>query len=98
MGDLFMKVYFVANERKVCASVEEAVLQACKGMGLDYYKRDARYVVSKPMVVENRWEEKRLVVSIYDTKFNKLKIRKRKIDVIDLNSNSMPIVEYLGNL
>ena len=93
-----MKVYFVANERKVCASVEEAVSQACKGMGLDYYKREARYVVSKPMVVENRWGEKRLLVSIYDTKYNKFKIKRRKIDIIDLNSNSMPMVEYLGNL
>jgi hypothetical protein len=93
-----MKVYFVANERKVCASVEEAVSQACYGMGLSYYKNNERYVVSKPMVVENRWGEKRLLVSIYDTKFNKFKIKRRKIDVIDLNSNSTPTVEYLGNL
>ena len=92
-----MKVYYVANERKVCASVEEAVTQACKGMGLDYYKRDARYVVAKPVVVENRWGEKRLVAYIYDTKFNKLKMRKRRIDVIDLCANSTPTVEYLGN-
>lgn len=97
MGDLFMKVYFVANERKVCASVEEAVSQACYGMGLSYYKDNERYVVSKPMVVENRWGEKRLIVSIYDSKFSKFKIKRRKIDVIDLNSNSMPKIEYLGN-
>lgn len=93
-----MKVYFVANERKVCASVDEAVSQACKGMGLSYYNNDARYVVSKPMVVVNRWGEKRLIVSIYDTKFNKLKIKRRKIDVIDFNVNNVPKVEYLGNL
>lgn len=92
-----MKVYFVANERKVCASVEEAVSQACYGMGLSYYKDNERYVVSKPMVVENRWGEKRLIVSIYDSKFSKFKIKRRKIDVIDLNSNSMPKIEYLGN-
>lgn len=98
MGDLFMKVYFVANERKVCPTVEEAVSQACYGMGLSYYKNNERYILSKPMVVENRWGEKRLIVTIYDTKFNKLKVKRRKIDVIDLNSNSTPIVEYLGNL
>lgn len=98
MGDLFMKVYFVPNERKVCASVEEAVSQACKGMLLHCYNNDTRYVVSKPMVVENRWGEKRLVVSIYDTKFNKLKIKRRKINIIDLNANDMPKIEYLGNL
>ena len=92
-----MKIYFVANERKICASVEDAVLQACKGMGLDYYKNDGRYVVSKPMVVENRWGEKRLVASIYDTKFNKLKVKMRKIDVIDLVHSSTQGVEYLGN-
>ena len=93
-----MKVYYVANERKVCPTVEEAVSQACYGMGLSYYKDNERYVISKPMVVENRWGEKRLIVTIYDTRFNKLKIKRRKIDVIDLNSNSTPIVEYLGNL
>ena len=93
-----MKIYFVANERKVCASVEDAVLQACKGMGLDYYRNNERYVVSKPMVVENRWGEKRLIVSIYDTKYNKFKIKRRKIDIIDLVYNSMQGVEYLGNL
>ena len=97
MGDLFMKVYFVANERKICASVEEAVSQACYGMGLSYFKNNERYVVSKPMVVENRWGEKRLVVSIYDSKFNKFKIRSRKIAVVDLNANDTPKIEYLGS-
>jgi hypothetical protein len=99
MGELFMKVYFVANERKVCATVEEAVSQACYCMGLGSYKNDERYVVSKPMVIENRWGEKRLVVSIYDTKYNKLKIKRRKIDVINFfNANNVPKIEYLGNL
>jgi hypothetical protein len=98
MGDLFMKVYFVANSRQVCSSIEQAVAEAVKDMGLSYYKSGERYVVSKPMVVEDRWGEKRLLVSIYDTKYNKFKIKRRKIDIIDLNSNSMPIVEYLGNL
>lgn len=92
-----MKIYFVANERKICASVEDAVAQACKGMGLDSYKNSDRYVVSKPMVVGNRWGEKRLIVSIYDTKYNKFKIKRRKINIVDLIHNSMQGVEYLGN-
>ena len=61
-----MKVYYVANSRKVCSNIEQAVAQAVKDMGISYIDNE-RYVVSKPMVVENRWGEKRLVVTIYDT-------------------------------
>ena len=92
-----MKIYFVAKERKVCASVEDAVSQAVRSMGLYHYQNNERYVVSKPMVVENRWGEKRLVVSIYDTQYRKLKIKRRRIDTIDLVHNSTPNIEYLGN-
>lgn len=94
-----MKLYFVANERKICASAEEAVSQACKGMGLGYYRDDERYIVSKPMVIENRWGVKKLIVTIYDTKYFKLKVRTRKIDIINFEPKDSNVnVEYLGNL
>lgn len=94
-----MKVYFVANSRQVCSNVEQAVALAVKDMGISYQQGDERYAVSKPMVVENRWGEKRLVVTIYDKKFGKLKIRTRKISVIDLDKERyIQPVEYLGQL
>lgn len=91
-----MKVYYVANARKVCSSVEQAVAQAVQDMGVSYVDNE-RCVVSKPMVVENRWGEKRLVVTIYDTKYNKLRIRKRKIEVIDFDKEKyIRPIEYVG--
>ena len=92
-----MKVYYVANSRKVCSSIEQAVAQAVKDTGVGYLKNDERYEVSKPMVVENRWGEKRLVITIYDKKFNKLKVRTRKIDIVDFDKEKyIQPVEYLG--
>ena len=92
-----MKVFYVANSRQVCSSIEQAVALAVKDMGIGYQKDDERFVVSKPMVVENRWGEKRLVVTIYDKKFGKLKIRTRKISVIDFDKERyIQPVEYLG--
>lgn len=91
-----MKVYYVANLRKVCSSVEQAVAQAVKDMGVSYLDNE-RYAISKPMVVENRWGTKRLFATIYDKKYNKLKIRTRKIDVIDLDKEKyIQPVEYIG--
>ena len=92
-----MKVYYVANSRKVCSSIEQAVAQAVKDMGISYVDNE-RYVVSKPMVVENRWGEKRLVVTIYDTKFNRLRIKRRKIDIVDLDKEKyVQPIEYVGH-
>ena len=92
-----MKVYYVANSRKVCSSIEQAVAHAVKDMGIGYLKNDERYEVSKPMVVENRWEIKRLVITIYDKKFNKLKVRTRKIEIIDFDKEIyINPVEYIG--
>ena len=91
-----MKVYYVANSRKVCSSVEQAVALAVKDMGT-YYMDNERYAISKPMVVENRWGEKRIVVTIYDKKFGKLRIKRRKIDVIDLDKEKyIQPVEFIG--
>jgi hypothetical protein len=47
------------------------------------------------MVVENRWGTKRIVVTIYDKKFSKLRIKTRKIDVIDLDKEKyiQPVYE-----
>jgi hypothetical protein len=91
-----MKVYYVANSRKVCSNVEQAVAQAVKDMGITY-RDDERYAVSKPMVVENRWGEKRLVVTIYDKKYNKLRMKRRKIDIVDLDKEKyIQPIEYLG--
>jgi hypothetical protein len=91
-----MKVYYVANSRKVCSNVEQAVAQAVKDMGITY-RDDERYAVSKPMVVENRWGEKRLVVTIYDKKYNRLRMKRRKIDIVDLDKEKyIQPVEYLG--
>jgi hypothetical protein len=92
-----MKVYFVANSRKVCSSIEQAVAQAVKDMGISYLKDNERYELSKPMVVENRWGDKRLVVTIYDKKFNKLKVKTRKIDIVDFDKEKyINPVEYIG--
>lgn len=91
-----MKVYYVANSRKVCSSVEQAVALAVKDMGV-YYADNERYAISKPMVVENRWGEKRIVVTVYDKKFGKLRIKRRKIDVIDLDKEKyIQPIEYIG--
>lgn len=91
-----MKVYYVANSRKVCSSIEQAVAQAVKDMGITY-RDDERYAVSKPMVVENRWGEKRLVVTIYDKKYNRLRIKRRKIDIIDFEKEKyIQPIEYIG--
>jgi hypothetical protein len=91
-----MKVYYVANSRKVCSSIEQAVAHAVYDMGISYYKAKDRYVVSKPMVVENRWGEKKLIVTIYDTEYNKLKVKRRKIEVVDLDKECAVVVDYLG--
>jgi hypothetical protein len=97
MGDLFMKVYFVANSRKVCSSIEQAVAQAVKDMGVGYFKNNERYEVSKPMVVENRWGDKRLVVTIYDKETQRLRAKTRKIETIDFDKEKyINPVEYLG--
>lgn len=91
-----MKVYYVANSRQVCSSIEQAVAHAVKDMGITHIDNE-RYVVSKPMVVENRWGEKRIVLTIYDKKYNKLKFRSRKIDIIDLDKERyIQPVEYIG--
>ena len=91
-----MKVYYVANSRKVCSNVEQAVALAVKDMGV-YYADNERYAISKPMVIENRWGEKRIVVTIYDKKFSKLRIKRRKIDVIDLDKEKyIQPVEFIG--
>ena len=92
-----MKVYYVAKSRKVCSSIEQAVAQAVKDTGVGYLKNDERYEVSKPMVVENRWGDKRLVITIYDKKFNRLRVRTRKIDIIDFDKEKyLNPVEYIG--
>ena len=92
-----MKVYYVANSRQVCSSVEQAVAQAVKDMGISYLKDNERYELSKPMVVENRWGEKRLVVTIYDKKFGKLRIKRRKIDIVDFDKEKyIQPIEYIG--
>ena len=91
-----MKVYYVANSRQVCSSVEQAVAHAVRDMGVGSMDNE-RYAVSKPMVVENRWGEKRIVLTIYDRKYNKLKIRSRKINVIDLDKERyIQPIEYIG--
>ena len=91
-----MKVYFVPNARKICSSVEQAVTQAVKDMGV-FHIDNERYTVSKPMVVENRWGEKRLVVTIYDKKYNKLRIKRRRIDIVDLdNERYTQPIEFIG--
>lgn len=91
-----MKVYYVANSRKVCSSVEQAVALAVKDMGITY-RDDERYAISKPMVIENRWGEKRLVVTIYDKKYNRLRIKRRKIDIVDLDKEKyIQPIEYIG--
>ena len=93
-----MKVYYVANSRKVCSSVEQAVALAVKDMGT-YYMDNERYLISKPMVIENRWGTKRIVVTIYDKKFSKLRIKRRKIDIIDLDKEKyIQPIEYIGQL
>jgi hypothetical protein len=92
-----MKVYYVANSRQVCSSIEQAVAQAVKDMGISYLKDNERYELSKPMVVENRWGDKRLVVTIYDKKFNKLKVKTRKINIVDFDKERyIQPVEYIG--
>ena len=92
-----MKVYYVANLREVCSSVEQAVALAVKDMGVCYANNE-RYAISKPMVIENRWGTKRIVVTIYDKKFNKLRIKRRKIDVIDLDKEKyIQPIEFIGN-
>ena len=91
-----MKVYYVANSRKVCSSIEQAVAHAVYDMGLSYYKSKDRFVVSKPMVVENRWGDKRLIVTIYDMEYNKLKVKSRKIQVIDFDKECAVVADYLG--
>ena len=92
-----MKVYYVANSRQVCSSVEQAVAQAVKNMGIGYYENNERFEVSKPMVVENRWGEKRIVVSFYDKNYNKLKFKSRKIIVVDFDKEIyIKPVEYIG--
>lgn len=97
MGDLFMKVYFVPNSRQVCSTIEQAVALAVKDMGINYMQGNERFIISKPMVVENQWSTKRLVVTIYDKKFNKLKIKRRRIDIIDLDKERyIQPIEYLG--
>lgn len=91
-----MKVYYVANSRQVCSSIEQAVAHAVKDMGVSCMDNE-RYAVSKPMVVENRWGEKRIVLTIYDKKYNKLKFRSRKIDIIDLDKERyIQPIEYIG--
>ena len=92
-----MKVYYVANSRKVCSSIEQAVAQAVKDTGVGYLKNDERYEVSKPMVVENRWGDKKLVITIYDKKFNRLRVKTRRIDIINLDEEKcISPVEYIG--
>ena len=91
-----MKVYYVANSRKVCSSIEQAVALAVKDMGISYIDNE-RYAISKPMVIENRWGEKRLLVTIYDKKYNRLRIKRRKIDIIDLDKEKyIQPIEYIG--
>ena len=92
-----MKVYYVAKSRKICSSIEQAVAQAVKDTGVSSLDGDERYSVSKPMVVENRWGEKRLVLTIYDKKYNRLRIRTRKIDIIDFDKEKyIQPIEYIG--
>lgn len=92
-----MKVYYVAKSRKICSSIEQAVAQAVKDTGVSCLDGDERYSVSKPMVVENRWGEKRLVLTIYDKKYNRLRIRTRKIDIIDFDKEKyIQPIEYIG--
>ena len=92
-----MKVYYVANSRKVCSSIEQAVAEAVYDMGISYYKEKERYVVSKPMVVQNRWGDKKLVVTMYDIEYKKLKVLTRKIKIVDLDKERPVVVDYLGS-
>lgn len=92
-----MKVYYVAKSREICSSVEQAVAKAVYNMGLSYYKTKERYVVSKPMVVQNRWGDNKLMVTIYDTEYNKLKTRSRTIKVVDLDKEGSAVADYLGS-
>ena len=48
------------------------------------------------MVVQNRWGDKRLVVTIYDAEYNKLRIKSRKIQVIDFDKECAVVADYLG--
>ena len=91
-----MRVYYVAKTRKVFSSIENSVANALRDMGLYFYKDNERYNVSKPMVVENRWGDKKLVVVIHDALHNKIKVKTRKIQTFDLEEETPKVVEYLG--
>lgn len=94
-----MTIYYVANSRKICENVDQAVAHALVDMGVNYYQHhNDRYNVSKPMIVKARGNCF-VVVSIYDSAFNKLRIRKRRIDVVNtLKSKWIDPVEYLGKI
>ena len=93
-----MKVYYVANSRKICSTADQAIALALRDIGLHFYNQKDRYVVSKPMIIENTWGTKRVVVTIYDKNTKKLKIRKRKIDIVNLDDTVLTPIEYLGEL
>ena len=93
-----MKVYYVANSRKICSTADQAIVLALRDIGLHFYNQKDRYVVSKPMIIESAWGTKRVVVTIYDKNTKKLKIRKRKIDIVNLDDTVLTPIEYLGKL
>ena len=93
-----MIIYYVASSRKICENADQAVAQAVKEIGISYLKNDERYEVSKPMIIKSHGDCF-VVVTIYDLVSNKLKVRKRRIDIINtLKSKWIDTVDYLGKI
>lgn len=92
-----MELYYVASSRKVCFSDKQAVTRAVEDMRLYLFNDKTKFEVSKPMIVVNRWNEHRVVVSIYDKRINKLMFRTRLIKIIDPDKEKyIEPIEYLG--
>lgn len=92
-----MKVYFVANERRIYNNLQNALDAVVKSM--------VRYdnQVSPPVIKKDHsyWGEKENIyyvqVAVFNDYTKRLTIRKRKVQVVVVEENNSPTtIKYLG--
>lgn len=92
-----MKVYFVANERRIYNSLQNT-LDAVVSSMVGYDTQASQPVIKKSC---DYWEEKENIyyvqVAVFKKYNNRLTIRKRKVQVVVVEENNVPTTtKYLG--